>query len=63
MGLEGDGALPSTGAYQSRRVRSGGQRAKEGVGGVLKLAEFAATVLSPKDVSVKGKTSEDAVTW
>jgi len=63
MGLEGDGALPSAGAYQSRRVRSGGQRAKEGVGGTLKLAEFAAAVLSPKDVSVEGKSSEDVATW
>ena len=48
------------GTYLSRRVRSGGQGAKKGVCGALEVAEFAATILSPKDISILGESSEDA---
>jgi len=48
------------GTYLSRRVWSGGQGAKKGVCGVLEVAKFAAAILSPKDISVLGESSEDA---
>ena len=38
---------------------SGGQRAKETVGGTLEFAEFETAVKGPEDISVKGEGSED----
>jgi len=48
------------GTYLSRRVWSGGQGAKKGVCGALEVTEFVAAILSPKDISVLGESSEDA---
>jgi len=50
------------GTYQSRGIWSGGQGTEEGICGALEVAEFASAILGPKNVSVKGVATEDAVT-
>ena len=53
------GARPPFGTYQSRRVWTGGQRAKESVGSMLEVAKFDATIKSAKDVGIEGTSSEE----
>ena len=53
------GARPPFGTYQSRRVRTGGQRAEETVGGTLEVAKFDSSVKSAEDICIKGTGSEE----
>ena len=52
-------ARPPFGTYQSRRVWTWGQRAKEAVRGTLEVAEFDCAIKGAKDVSVKGTGSKE----
>jgi len=61
-GVKVKGTEPSCrlGTYQSRRVWSGGQGAKETVGGALEVTEGNGTVEGAEDVSVEGAEAEEA---
>ena len=56
------GARPPFGTYQSRRVRTGGQRAKEAISGMLEVAKFDCAVKGAEDVTVEGTGSEEPAT-
>ena len=48
------------GTYLSWGVWSGGQRAKEGICGALKVTEFDPAFLGSKNIGVSGVDAEDA---